>query len=236
MNGYMFNAVPYNSVNNMVESYPWTPVYSTNPSFVSAVGSNISNMVSAVGINGWMLIPNATMQSGNGNATVCIANPQVMQGQTLSATTTSGVSSFTAVSQLTTNPCYDNYYRINTNPNAISGSALATNASLFAGGNNTIISPNGTTELVMQTDGNLVVYHNGVATWATPASSTIGSGSNNQLIMQSDGNLVIYSGPNLTNPVWASGTSGSNLYLAVQDDGNVVIYNQSGQAMWSTGT
>lgn len=237
INGMTFTTVPYNSsVNNMVESYPWTPAYSTNPSFVSAVGSNISNMVSAVGINGWMLIPNATMQSGNGNATVCITNPQVMQGQTLSATTTSGVSNYSVVSQLITNPCYDNYYRINTNPNAISGSVLATNASLFAGGNNTIISPNGTTELVMQTDGNLVVYHNGVATWATPASSTIGSGSNNQLIMQSDGNLVIYSGPNLTNPVWSTGTSGSNLYLAVQDDGNVVIYNQSGQAMWSTGT
>lgn len=236
INGYMFNAVPYNSVNNMIESYPWTPVYSTNSSFISTVGSNISNMISAVGINGWMLIPNATMQSGNGNTTVCITNPQVMQGQASSATTTSPLTSYrTAASQLITNPCYDNYYRINTNPNAISGSVLATNASLFAGGNNTIISPNGTTELVMQTDGNLVVYHNGVATWATPGT-TIGSGSNNQLIMQDDGNLVIYSGPNLTNPVWASGTSGSNLYLSVQDDGNVVIYNHSGQAVWSTGT
>lgn len=234
-NGITLSAVPYKSVSNMVESYPWTPVYSTNQSFVSAVGSNISNMVSAVGINGWMLIPNATMQSGNGNATVCITNPQVMQGQVLSATTINSVYNATAVSQLITNPCYDNYYRINTNPNAISGSVLATNASLFAGGNNTIISPNGTTELVMQRDGNLVVYHNGLATWTTP-SSVIGSGSNNQLIMQSDGNLVIYSGPNLTNPVWSTGTSGSNLYLAVQDDGNVVIYNQSGQAMWSTGT
>ncbi len=233
--GDLNSLVPYKSVNNMVESYPWTPVYSTNPSFVSAVGSNISNMVSAVGINGWMLIPNATMQSGNGNATVCITNPQIMQGQALSATTMNSIHNESAVSQLITNPCYDNYYRINTNPNAISGSALATNASLFAGGNNTIISPNGTTELVMQTDGNLVVYHNGLATWTTP-SSVIGSGSNNQLIMQSDGNLVIYSGPNLTNPVWSTGTSGSNLYLAVQDDGNVVIYNQSGQAMWSTGT
>jgi hypothetical protein len=231
INGYMFSAVPYNSVNNMIESYPWTPVYSTNSSFISTVGSNISNMISAVGINGWMLTPNATMQSSNGNTTVCITNPQVMQGQASSATTTSSLTSYrTAASQLITNPCYDNYYRINTNPNAISGSVLATNASLWGGGKNTIISPNGTTELVIQSDGNLVLFHNGAVTWAT---DTNGTGSNNQLLMQDDGNLALRSGYTL---LWETKTRGSNLLLEVQDDGNLVIYNQSGQAMWSTGT
>jgi hypothetical protein len=51
--------------------------------------------------------------------------------------------------------------------------------------------------------------------------------------MQDDGNLALRSGYTL---LWETKTRGSNLLLEVQDDGNLVIYNQSGQAMWSTGT
>ena len=57
--------------------------------------------------------------------------------------------------------------------------------------------------LVMQDDGNLVVYDTyGVATWA---SDTCRKGSKpHRLIMQDDGNLVVYDGGSA--PTWASGT------------------------------
>lgn len=92
-------------------------------------------------------------------------------------------------------------------------------------------SPNGQHRLVMQTDGNLVLYRaNGAAKWA---SGTDGR-SIAAAIMQGDGNLVMYD-PN--GAVWASGTDGNpGAVLVMQDDGNLVIYTAAGQAIWATGT
>ena len=59
--------------------------------------------------------------------------------------------------------------------------------------------------LVMQTDGNLVIYTSGgKPVWA---SNTAGTGSRNSLVMQDDGNLVVYTSSG--KPVWASNTAGS---------------------------
>ena len=97
---------------------------------------------------------------------------------------------------------------------------------------NGVISHNGTFLLIMQADGNLVLYIVGStqALWASNTAGTAVQGC----IMQADGNLVIYG---YNEAVWASGTDGYyNSSLTVQDDGNVVIYDRYGYARWATGT
>lgn len=111
------------------------------------------------------------------------------------------------------------------------------------------------TILVMQGDGNLVLYRsNGQALWN---SRTAGTGKHNRLVVQDDGNLVIYT--NANKAVWSSGTTkvvlgpGSKLasgtrwitretlgrpgstVLAMQTDGNLVLYRDP-QHIWSTQT
>jgi hypothetical protein len=89
------------------------------------------------------------------------------------------------------------------------------------------------TRLVMQRDGNLVIYRNrdGAALWASNTSGHAGA----YAVMQSDGNLVIYSSTNAV--LWSSKTYGhSGAYAVMQNDGNFVIYAKAGGALWSTGT
>jgi len=106
---------------------------------------------------------------------------------------------------------------------------LTANQELTA--NQSLASCNGEYTLIMQSDGNLVLYQGSTALWA---SGTVGSGAD-EAIMQGDGNFVVYTGSGT--PVWASNTAGdTGAYLDVQDDGNVVIYGASGSALWSTGT
>jgi hypothetical protein len=94
-----------------------------------------------------------------------------------------------------------------------------------------LLSCDGQFKLGMQTDGNLVLYQNGVALWA---SNTAGTAAD-EAAMQSDGNLVLYTSSG--SALWDSGTSGEGgAYLTVQNDGNVVIYTASGTVVWSTGT
>lgn len=89
-----------------------------------------------------------------------------------------------------------------------------------------------TARLVMQTDGNLVVYdEHGRGRWA---SHTEGTGY--RADFQTDGNFVVYTKGTPRRAVWSSGTGGHpGARLRVQDDGNVVIYDGS-QAIWNTGT
>jgi len=85
--------------------------------------------------------------------------------------------------------------------------------------------------LVMQSDGNLVIYDiNGTPKWA---SGTNGSNRGDAFVVfQGDGNLVIYSNGS---PLWASNTVGSNRSLAFQGDGNFVVY-ANGSALWHAGS
>jgi Alpha-L-arabinofuranosidase B, catalytic/Carbohydrate binding module (family 6) len=106
---------------------------------------------------------------------------------------------------------------------------LTANVSLAA--NQSVASCNGDFTLIMQGDGNLVLYQGSTALWA---SNTVGSGAD-EAIMQGDGNFVLYTSAGT--PVWASNTPGNaGAYLDVQNDGNVVIDSASGAALWSTGT
>ena len=91
-------------------------------------------------------------------------------------------------------------------------------------------SCDGRFELAMQTDGNLVLYSDGVATWSTHTNGANGY----VMIMQTDGNFVLYD--NHSKPLFASGTNGKNgSKLAIQDDGNVVVYDGT-KALWATNT
>lgn len=87
-----------------------------------------------------------------------------------------------------------------------------------------------TARLIMQTDGNLVIYDEfNRARWA---SNTVNRGWSATL--QGDGNFVVYTASG--RPVWASNTAGHpGSRLVVQDDGNVVVYDGS-QAVWASGT
>ena len=91
------------------------------------------------------------------------------------------------------------------------------------------MSTNRRVHLVLQRDGNFVLYKDGRAAWQTKTT-------NGQVALwQPDGNLVVYAGWG-TNPIWASNTAGQGEYLAAQDDGNVVIYNANWRPVWQTGT
>jgi hypothetical protein len=118
-------------------------------------------------------------------------------------------------------------------PPASSGTAsdtLVANQSI--GVNQSVQSSNGMFSLVLQGDGNLVLYRQSDMTplWASQTNGRVV----NEAVMQGDGNFVLY-GP--FGPVWATGTDGNpGAFLIVQNDGNVVIYNSSGTPIWSTGT
>ncbi len=87
---------------------------------------------------------------------------------------------------------------------------------------------NGTIRMVLQGDGNLVVYNaSGRPVWSS------GTRGGNRLIMQGDGNLVMYSADG--KPVWNTGTKNGHR-LIMQGDGNLVIYNTSNKAIWNSGT
>ena len=98
--------------------------------------------------------------------------------------------------------------------------------------NQSITSADGRFQLIMQTDGNLVLYrtHDHHALW----SSRTDQSDAQRAIMQTDGNLVIYHVNN--RPMWASNTNGSpGSHLIMQNDGNLVIYKPN-VPIWASNT
>lgn len=94
-----------------------------------------------------------------------------------------------------------------------------------------IRSANGQLQLILQTDGNLVLYRGSVPLWN---SNTWGRPYITRCILQSDGNLVLYD--NNGTPYWDSRTSNRpGAYLILQDDANLVVY-QGGGAAWASNT
>ena len=91
-------------------------------------------------------------------------------------------------------------------------------------------SCDGRFRLVMQGDGNLVLYQGGTPRWNT---ATNGRGGQ-RAVMQGDGNFVLYTavGAALFNTQTAGLT---NSFLAIQNDGNLVVY-QGSTAHWNSGT
>lgn len=98
--------------------------------------------------------------------------------------------------------------------------------------NDQLNSNNGKVRLVMQSDGNLVLYRqdNGKSLWA----SNTGQKPVNRAIMQGDGNFVCYDGANKA--YWATGTwDHPGSYIVLQDDGNLVVY-QGQTPLWASNT
>ncbi|MFJ9821039.1 hypothetical protein ACIRU3_38450 [Streptomyces sp. NPDC101151] len=98
------------------------------------------------------------------------------------------------------------------------------------------------TRLVMQGDGNLVMYRlrDGAAIWSTHTSGHPGA----YAVMQTDGNFVVYNSTSESPHValWSAHTEGNpGSYAVMQNDGNLVGYQSTGGpgkggALWSTGT
>jgi nucleoid-associated protein YgaU len=103
-----------------------------------------------------------------------------------------------------------------------------------------LTSSNGKYTLIMQGDGNLVLYaESNTSVWAT---RTQGSGAV-RASLQDDGNLVLYTKEeerrfrrDVAVAVWASQTSGEKVRLVLQDDRNLVIYTADGRELWASGT
>jgi hypothetical protein len=90
---------------------------------------------------------------------------------------------------------------------------------------------NGGYRLVMQSDGNAVVYASGGRVrWHTRTNGNAGA----RLVMQGDGNLVVYS--KAGRALWHTRTNGnSGARLAIQTDGNLVVYSRYSKPLWHIG-
>ena len=112
------------------------------------------------------------------------------------------------------------------------GDVLHQGEQLLVGG--ALMSPDKRYLLIMQGDGNLVLYKmsTGRAIWESNTPNQGGV----KAVMQYDGNFVVYSVNN--NPRWSSGTGGKPTnFLQLQDDGNLVLYGRFNRVhQWSTGT
>jgi hypothetical protein len=103
--------------------------------------------------------------------------------------------------------------------------------------NDRLVSPNGKVTLVMQDDGNLVLYRTDTSaalwstnTWGKPVTHAI---------LQTDGNFVCYDAAGKA--YWASNTGFGPLVVlhsvVLQDDGNLNIYDTTtGAALWTSNT
>lgn len=110
----------------------------------------------------------------------------------------------------------------------VANNVLKSGQELRAG--QSIVSPNGKTKLSFQADGNLVIYRDGKALWATGTNGK----SAVRAAMQVDGNLVVYTAANKA--LWASGTNGKKgAFLRLGDDSNLVMLLGTTQ-VWQSGT
>jgi nucleoid-associated protein YgaU len=92
-----------------------------------------------------------------------------------------------------------------------------------------LTSKNGAYKVILQDDGNLVLYSGDQAVWSTE--------TNGQNVVraevQKDGNFVLYTPDK---PVWHTDTKGAkDVRLILQDDRNLVLYGFDGPA-WSSNT
>jgi hypothetical protein len=125
-------------------------------------------------------------------------------------------------------------------PPAVAGSVLYlfTNSDQLAPGQqlNTyrqLVSNSRLFNLVMQSDGNLILYRTMFARplWASKTNGT----PVDHVIMQADGNLVAYCEQGAS--YWATNTAGHpGAKLVVQDDGNAVVYDNAGNPLWASNT
>ena len=127
-----------------------------------------------------------------------------------------------------------------TNKGPLMNSQISTLASdhLYRGQNlpmdKKLTSTNGRYKLVMQSDGNLVLYCNGnKVNWASnTAGKKVGNGG---LQFQLDGNLVIYDPTHKA--TWWSKTHKTDAYaLILSNNGNLELWSIKGTILWQSNT
>ncbi len=107
-----------------------------------------------------------------------------------------------------------------------------------------ITSQNGVYELILQIDGNLVLYKTTIpnsfincpssSCQAIFSSNTSNIGAYGSAYLQTDGNFVVY---NINSPAFATNTNGNpGDTLILQNDGNLVIYSNVRMPLWSSNT
>lgn len=104
--------------------------------------------------------------------------------------------------------------------------------SMHAG--DTITSTGGRYQLIMQKEGNLVLYDartnpaHPAPVWASPTDGNPGARAD----MQKEGNLVIYNAAN--KPVWTTPTDKNpGASLRIGDDGHLAIVGPGGNTVWT---
>jgi hypothetical protein len=110
------------------------------------------------------------------------------------------------------------------------GAVLKAGDSLDAG--MSLVSHNGLYRLIMQSDGNLVLYWKAHPLWQTKTRGHAAV----SVIMQADGNLVLY---DTFGPLWDSRSTQparGDYTLALQNDGDMIIYSASGHPIWQSYT
>lgn len=105
------------------------------------------------------------------------------------------------------------------------------NANQLLNTNQMLISPDGRYKLIMQGDGNLVLYSpNRPLWWSSTDNKPVV-----RFAVQGDGNLVLYD--SAYRPYWNTGTQGrGGNSLHLQNDGNLVLYDSQSRAVWHTRT
>lgn len=113
---------------------------------------------------------------------------------------------------------------------AAGGSRLNAGERLLPG--QRLTSPSGKLNLIMQGDGNLVLYApGGSARWDTATDGNAGA----YAVMQGDGNFVVYTATGTA--LWETQTKGTGTAFAqIQDDGNFVLYTSAPKSTWQSGT
>lgn len=100
-----------------------------------------------------------------------------------------------------------------------------------------LTSDNGLYRFILQADGNVVLYEQGMkVVWA---SYTDGMGKPDyRIVAQADGNVVQYDGYNTPDrALWKTGTNGlGGQVLILQDDRNLVIYASGNRPVWESHT
>lgn len=97
--------------------------------------------------------------------------------------------------------------------------------------NGKLVATNGWYQLIVQADGNVVVYDK--AQSSPTSTNTAGNGSV-RLTMQTNGDLALYR--NSDNAmIWHSDTAGSGARkLIMQNDGNIVLYTTNNIPLWTS--
>ncbi len=146
-------------------------------------------------------------------------------GQSVSAIMNSRVGNTDSLQTDDTNGVQSIYGTMTAAPAATD--TLSSGARLTVG--QTLVSVNRRYRLLMQSDGNLVLYDDVDRT--APWASNTGGISAGYALLQGDGNFVVYDAQGVGR--FASNSVGyPNSRLLLQNDGNLVLYNAAGQPVW----